>query len=69
MKHIIAEARKTYHQELLSEKVLTINMHGVPSNADSSSKLSIAISKYIADKLTAEIQEKALGQTAEYMSW
>ena len=64
MKHIIAEARKTYHQELLSEKVLTINMHGVPSNADSSSKLSIAISKYIADKLTAEIQEKALGQTS-----
>ena len=64
MKHIIAEARKIYHQELLSEKVLTINMHGVPSNADSSSKLSIAISKYIADKLTAEIQEKALGQTS-----
>lgn len=64
MKHIIAEARKKYHQDLLSEKVLTVNMHGVPSNADSSSKLSIAISKYIADKLTAEIQEKALGQTS-----
>lgn len=64
MKCIIAEARKAYHHGLLSEGVLTVNNAGIPSNADSSSRLSIAIAKYIADKLSAEVHEKAVGQTS-----
>ncbi len=64
MKCLIAEARKTYHQELLAEKVLTVSESGIPSNADSSSKLSVAISTHIADRLMAEVREKAVGQTS-----
>jgi len=48
----------------LANGVLTINSNGVPSNADSSSKLSIAIAQGIARRLMANEQEKALGQTA-----
>lgn len=64
MKYLIAEARKAYHKELLFENVLTIGKNGVPSNADSSSKLSIAISTIIANKLAAETQKKTVGQTS-----
>lgn len=44
--------------------VLTIGANGIPSNADSSSKLSIQIARGIAEQLTAEVHEKALGQTS-----
>lgn len=64
MKYLIAEARKAYHKELLSEGVLTINKDGIPSNADCSSRLSIAISTFIADKLETDVHEKAVGQTS-----
>ena len=43
MNALIAEARKKYHKELLSSGVMTIDSKGIPSNADSSSKLSINI--------------------------
>lgn len=36
---------------------------GIPSNADSSSKLSIGIAQGIAKQLMADVQEKAVGQT------
>ena len=37
---------------------------GIPSNADSSSKLSVSIAKGVADLLMAETHDKAVGQTS-----
>lgn len=64
MNALIAEARKNYHKSLLESGVLTIDGRGIPSNADSSSKLSIAIAQGIANQLLAQTHEKALGQTS-----
>lgn len=64
MTPLIASAREQYHKSLLARGVLTIDGRGIPSNADSSSKLSIAISKGIADQLSTEVHQKALGQTS-----
>lgn len=64
MDALIAEERKKYHQALLDNGVLTVDKCGIPSNADSSSKLSIAIAKGITDRLMAETHEKAVGQTS-----
>lgn len=64
MDALIAEARKKYHRALLDNGVLTVDKKGIPSNADSSSKLSIAIAKGIADRLMAETHDKAVGQTS-----
>lgn len=61
---LIAEARHRYHSGLLSNSVLTIDAKGIPSNADSSSKLSINIAKGIARRLMADTQEKVVGQTS-----
>ena len=64
MQALIAEARRRYHAGLLSNGVLTIDAKGIPSNADRSSNLSIAIAQGIARRMMANVQEKALGQTA-----
>lgn len=64
MNALITKARKNYHQELLSNGVLTVDSKGIPSNADSSSKLSIRIAQGIADQLMAEVREKIVGQTS-----
>lgn len=64
MKALIAEARKNYHKSLLENGVLTVDTNGIPSNADSSSKLSIAIARGIANQLMAETHDKAVGQTS-----
>lgn len=64
MNALISEARKAYHRALLDTGVLTIDSRGIPSNADSSSKLSIAIARGIAERLTAETRDKAVGQTS-----
>lgn len=61
---LLSEARKEYHNALLESGVLTVDSRGIPSNADSSSKLSIAIAKGIADRLMAETRNKAVGQTS-----
>ncbi len=58
---LICQARRNYHRQLLGEGVLTIDREGVPSNADKDSKLSVAIARGIADRLQAEVSEKALG--------
>lgn len=63
MQGLIAEARRKYHSGLLANSVLTIDSKGVPSNADRSSNLSIAIAQGIARRLMANEQEKAVGQT------
>ena len=57
MQALIARARKKYHAELLANGVLTIDAKGVPSNADRSSNLSIAIALGIAHRLMASVQE------------
>lgn len=64
MNALIAEERKKYHRSLLDNGVLTVDKRGIASNADSSSRLSIAIAKGIADRLMAETHEKAAGQTS-----
>ena len=64
MDALIAEARKNYHKRLLESGVLTVDAKGIPSNADSSSKLSIAIAQGIANQLMAETHDKAVGQTS-----
>lgn len=62
---LIASQRKQYHEALVRRGVLSIDSHGVASNADKSSKLSCAIAKSIALDLIGEvgIQEKNVGQT------
>ncbi|MCA5973240.1 restriction endonuclease [Pseudomonas sp. P135] len=58
------QARKEFHASLL-KTTLTINDKGVPSNADSSNRSSIAIAKGIAELLKAEtIAERQAGQTS-----
>ena len=64
MDALIAEARKKYHNAMLSNGILTVDKKGIPSNADSSSRLSIAIAKGIANRLMAETHDKAVGQTS-----
>ena len=64
MEALLTEERKHYHRMLLDGGVLTVDKNGVPSNADSSSRLSKEIAKGIADQLMAEVHEKALGQTS-----
>lgn len=64
MNALIAEARKNYHRQLLECGVLTVDAKGIPSNADSSSKMSVKIAQGIASRLMAEVQDKALGQTS-----
>ena len=64
MEPVFAVERRNYHQRLLEEGVLTIDRNGIPSNADKSSKLSVAIALGIARRLMAETQDKAVGQTS-----
>ena len=64
MKAIIASARKKYHEELIEKGVLTVDEKGIPSNADSSSRLSIAIARNIAEQLGALSRQKINGQTS-----
>lgn len=64
MDALIAKARKNYHKNLLESGVLTVDAKGIPSNADSSSKLSISIAQGIANQLMAETHDKAVGQTS-----
>ena len=66
MQPIIEEARKKYHKGLLSNSVLTIDAKGIPSNADSSSKISIGIAKGIFEKVSSSTKvchSKVTGQT------
>lgn len=64
MEALITKARRKYHESLLRDGVLTIDKNGVPSNADRSSKLSVAIATGIAEQLMVETRDKLLGQTS-----
>lgn len=60
---LIAVARKTFHERLL-RTVLTVDKSGVPSNADSSNKLSIRIARSVSDQLLSEIGTRLAAQTS-----
>lgn len=64
MESLLATERKKYHKALIENGILTIDSVGIPSNADKSSKLSVAIAADIAHTLIAETAEKAVGQTS-----
>lgn len=64
MESLLATERRKYHHALLENGILTIDNAGIPSNADKSSKLSVAIATGIARTLMAETAEKAVGQTS-----
>ena len=64
MKALIETQRRFYHKALIESGVLTIDAKGIPSNADKSSRISIDISRRIAETLLAESHEKSLGQTS-----
>lgn len=60
----LTQARREFHASLLGS-ILTRNSKGVPSNADSASAVSIALSKAILDQLgNAVTADKLPGQTA-----
>lgn len=58
----ISILRKQYHAELLKEILTTKD--GIPSNADKSSRVSIAIANEIGRYLNSSAGEKVAGQTA-----
>jgi len=58
-------ARQQFHKTLIDEHVLSVNEKGVPSNADKSSRSSVAIANGIYRSIGANsIQEKLPGQTS-----
>lgn len=60
---LIAEYRKEFHKRLISQGVLSIDRHGIPSNADKSSRLSKLIASRMAQTLSVETHDKIEGQT------
>jgi hypothetical protein len=61
---VFAEDRRRFHAALLGS-ILNISPHGVPSNADKDSRVSVSIAAGIAEQLKAETQAvRGAGQTA-----
>lgn len=62
---LIAKARDLFHVSLL-DSILTINEKGIPANADSSNKKSIAIARGIVECIETEVRnaERVAGQTS-----
>lgn len=63
MEAYIRRFRREYHEELLAS-ILTVDVKGVPSNADSASKLSVRIATGITDILKTNVADKVVGQTS-----
>lgn len=59
----IRRARVDFHASLL-ESLLTIDLNGVPSNADKDNRTSVRIAAGIARRLQAEIGIRGAGQTS-----
>lgn len=60
-----AQQRALFHARLLADGILSVNSHGVASNADSGSPLSRALAGHIAASLKAESAgERLAGQTS-----
>lgn len=64
MKALIHRQRELYHQALIKEGVLSVDSHGIPSNADKSSRISIELSRIMSELLFANSGEKIQGQTS-----
>ena len=60
---MIHEARKRYHENLVSSGVFTIDADGVASNADRSNSSSKRIAKNLAEIVGAPVGAKKSGQT------
>lgn len=60
---LINDARKRYHERLVSSGVLSLDRYGVASNADKSSPSSRRIARNIAEMMGASVREKMKGQT------
>jgi len=60
-----AQARKDFHNNLISDEILTLSANGVVSNADSGNRVSIEIAKKIADLIGGvnTVINKNAGQT------
>ncbi len=57
MSSYFAEARRSYHSELLGSGVLCLTARAIPSNADGSSAASVAIASAILRKLQDETSQ------------
>lgn len=58
------QAREAFHRGLVESGVLSLDPHGIASNADRSQKSSVEIAKSIACALEAnEMSSKLKGQT------
>lgn len=62
-KSLIYEARKRYHERLVSKEILTLDESGVASNADRSNASSRRIAKNLAELVGAGFGKKIEGQT------
>jgi len=61
------ELRREYHRRICDE-VLRINSSGIPNNADSGSRSSVAIGKRILEEIDLPVKEEHLaGQTAGHL--
>lgn len=63
-KALIAVARDSFHKALIARGVLSVDKHGVPSNADTGNNPSRSIGRLIAERLGAQIGEKLPAQSA-----
>lgn len=63
-KALIAVARDSFHKGLIARGVLSVDKHGVPSNADTGNKPSCSIGRLIAERLGAKTGEKLPAQSA-----
>jgi hypothetical protein len=62
-KSLIYEARKRYHERLVSKGILTLDEGGVASNADRNNASSCRIAKNLAKLVGAGVGKKIEGQT------
>lgn len=63
-KAIIAKARAEFHRQLVERGVLTVDVDGVPSNADKDNKPSCAIAQRLANQIRVSSGRKLKSQTA-----
>jgi hypothetical protein len=61
---LFQEARKSYHAALLNTGVLCISKKNVPSNADSSSRTSVALARGIIERLGSNVAGRLAGQVS-----
>ena len=65
MSSLLAEARLRFHNTLRGNGVLTLNAHGVASNADKDSALSVILARGILDRLgSSSVSPRLAGQTS-----